>query len=143
MASGMSATPGEQKEATAGEDEGGAQAKDRSAHETEGTNSRGEGESSEGKHGEKYFRTRSSDLRAQLELHQRQLKVLSQKLDQNEMQFYSDPNKMLQQQYSRSDVNKLTQEIQQKREEIAADEEAIEDLRTQLRREGGDPGWLR
>jgi predicted RNase H-like nuclease (RuvC/YqgF family) len=100
-------------------------------------------ESKEGVHDEEYYRTRASALREQLDLHKRELNVLQQKLSLNEMQYYPDPNKALQQEYSRSDINKLNAEIQKKQDQIAEDEQAIEDLRDQLRREGGDPVWLR
>jgi hypothetical protein len=101
------------------------------------------GESSTAVHDEKYFRARMGELQAKLELDQRELSILQRKTSQNEMQYYSDPNKTLLQQYSRSDINKAQADIQKKQEEIAADQKAIEDLREQLRQEGGDPGWLR
>jgi hypothetical protein len=69
--------------------------------------------------------------------------VLQQKLSQNDMQYYPDPNKALQQQYSREDIKKLTTDIDAKKDQVAGDEKAIEDLHAQLRQEGGDPGWLR
>jgi flagellar biosynthesis chaperone FliJ len=47
------------------------------------------------------------------------------------------------QQYTRSDINQLNQDIDAKKQQIADDEKAIEDLHDQLRHEGGDPGWLR
>jgi hypothetical protein len=128
-AAGPSAGPGEEK----GAKPGGATA--------------AEGESkaapAQGVHDEKYYRARMSELQAQLDLHQRELNILQQKTGQNEMQFYTDPNKQLQEQYSRSDINKGQAAIEKKQEQIAADEKAIEDLRDQLRQEGGDPGWLR
>lgn len=94
-------------------------------------------------HHEEYFRAQMSKLKGQLETNQRELDVLQQKLGQNQMQYYDDPNKSLQQQYSREDVNKLTDEINAKKEEVANDNKAIDDLRDQLRHEGGDPAWLR
>jgi hypothetical protein len=132
-AAGTSATPSEEKGAEPGgptaakeEAKGGSKAK-----------------SSTEVHDEKYYRTRMDELQAQLQLHQRELSVLQQKTSQNEMQFYTNPNKGLQEQYSRSDINKGQSAIEKKQEEIAADEKAMEDLRDQLRREGGDAGWLR
>ena len=83
------------------------------------------------------------ELRSRLETHQRQLAVLTQKQAQGQMQYYGDPNKTLQQEFSRSDINKRNDEITQKQQEIAADEQAIQDLQDQLRREGHPPGWLR
>ncbi len=103
-------------------------------------------ESDEETHGEKYFRGRMSKLQDQLDLHQRELSVLEQKLGQNQMMYYPDPNKGLLQQSgptAMSDVHKLQDQIVKKKAEVAADQEAIENLREQLRREGGDAGWLR
>jgi len=94
-------------------------------------------------HDEKYYRTQMSTLQSQLDTHKRQLDVLQQKLGQNQMQYYPDPNQSLQQQYSREDVNKLNTDIDAKKQQVADDEKTIEDLRDQLRREGGDPSWLR
>ena len=92
---------------------------------------------------ENYRRSRLSKLQDRLDTDKRELDVLQQKLGQNQMQFYNDPNKSLQQEYSRGDINKLTAEIDAKKQQIADDEKAIDDLRDQLRHEGGDPGWLR
>lgn len=94
-------------------------------------------------HDEQYYRSQMSTLKGRLETHQRELDVLQQKLGQNQMQFYNDPNKSLQQQYSREDINKLTTDIDAKKQQVADDNKAIDDLRDQLRHEGGDPGWLR
>jgi len=96
-----------------------------------------------GSHGEEYFRSKLSHLESQLETHNRELNVLQQKLGLNQTQYYPDPNKTLQQEYTRGDINKYTDEINQKKQQIADDEKSIEDLHDQLRREGGDPAWLR
>jgi hypothetical protein len=94
-------------------------------------------------HGEKYYSEEKAKINAAMEIHQRELAVLQQKSSQNDMQYYPDPNKTLQQELSRSDINKLNDQIEKKKQQIAADEKALDDLRDQLRREGGDPGWLR
>ena len=94
-------------------------------------------------HDEKYYRERQSKLQDQLDTHKRELDVLQQKLGQNNMQYYPDPNKTLQQEYTREDINKLTAEIDAKKQQVADDEKALDDLRDQLRQEGGDAGWLR
>jgi hypothetical protein len=103
-------------------------------------------ETGEQTHGEKYYREHMSKLQDRLQLDQRELSVLEQKLGQNQMQYYPDPNKGLLQESgptAMSDIHKLQDRIDKKRAEIAADQEAIDDLREQLRREGGDAGWLR
>ncbi len=96
----------------------------------------------ESRHGETYYARVMGKLQAKLDLHRRELAVLQQKLNLAEPQYYPDPNKGLMQQYSRSDINKLAAEVEAKKPLIAEDEKAIADLGEQLRREGGDPGWL-
>lgn len=98
---------------------------------------------SEAQHNEHYYRKTMSELQAKLELDQRQLAVLQQQLSLNQLQYYPNPLETLHQEYSRSDINKLQDDIEAKQQEIKSDEDAISDLRTQLQREGGDPGWLR
>ncbi len=103
-----------------------------------------------GAHDEKYYHTQMSKLQGQLDTDQRELDVLQQKLGQGNMQYYSNPQQELQQEYNRfqgstggNDLNKLNADIDAKKDQIAKDQQAIDDLRDQLRREGGDPGWLR
>ncbi len=98
---------------------------------------------SEGVHDEKYYRERMAGLRARLDMHQRQLSVLQQKQGLGQTQYYADPNKTLQQEFSRSEINERNDEIAKKQQEIAADEQAIQELQDQLRREGHPAGWLR
>jgi hypothetical protein len=103
-------------------------------------------ETGEETHGEKYFHDHMSKLQDRLELDQRELSVLEQKLGQNQMMYYTDPNKGLLQESgptAMSDVYKLQDQIAKKKAEIAADQEAIDNLQEQLRREGGDAAWLR
>ncbi len=96
-----------------------------------------------GAHDEKYYRARMAELRERLETHQRQLAVLQQKQSQGQTQYYADPNKTLQQEFSRSDATKAVDDVAKMQQQIADDEKAMDDLRDQLRREGGEPGWLR
>jgi hypothetical protein len=103
-------------------------------------------ETGEQTHGQEYYREHMSKLQDRLQIDQRELSVLEQKLGQNQMQYYPDPNKGLLQESgptAMSDIHKLQDQIDKKKAEIAADQQAIDDLREQLRREGGDAGWLR
>ena len=97
---------------------------------------------SEGKHGPAYFANRMAELQQNLDTHQRELAVLQQKLGQSNVQFYRDPNKELQQQYSRSDIDKLTGAIEEKKKQIEADQKAISDLQQDVQSAGGSPDWL-
>jgi hypothetical protein len=96
--------------------------------------------------GEKYFRGQMRKLQDQLEMHQRELSVLEQKLGQGQMVYYLDPNQGLVQQSgpaAMSDVHNLEEQLEKKKAEVEADQEAIENLQVELRRAGGDAGWLR
>ena len=98
------------------------------------------------KHGEEYFRDRMGQLEERLELDRRELTVLNQKLGQSQMMYYSDPVRGLLQSSgptAMSDVHGLQDRIAAKQAEIDKDQEAIDDLHEELRRAGGDPGWLR
>ncbi|MGH9432076.1 MAG: hypothetical protein ACRD3T_11090 [Terriglobia bacterium] len=95
-----------------------------------------------GPHGEEYFRSHMAMLQQRLETDQRELSVLRQKLAQSNMQYYPDPTKALMQEYSRSNIGKLTSQIDEKKQQITEDEQVIQDLRVQLAREGGEPGWV-
>jgi hypothetical protein len=94
-------------------------------------------------HDEAYYRKKAGELRARLGLHERELSVLQQKQSQNQMQYFPDPNKTLQQEYSRSDINKTDDAIATKKQEIMNDQRALQELEAQLGREGHPPGWLR
>lgn len=97
-------------------------------------------------HGEKYFRSKAEKIRTRMELHRRQLAVLQQQLGLGKMQYYPNPQKTLEQESTpafQSDVDKLRSKIEEKQKEIANDQKAMDDLQEEVRRDGGDPAWIR
>jgi hypothetical protein len=97
-------------------------------------------------HGEKYFRSKADKIRSQMEFHQRQLAVLKQQLGLSRMQYYPDPQKTLEQESTpafQTDVDKLRAKITKTEGAVANDQRAMDDLQQELRRENGDPGWIR
>ncbi len=98
------------------------------------------------KHGEEYFRSRMGKLEERLELDQREVAILQQTLGQSQIMYYSDPMQGLLQSsgpIAGSDIHSQQDQIAKKQADVAADQAAIDDLQVELRREGGDPGWLR
>jgi len=87
-------------------------------------------------------RTEMQKLRSNLDLHQRQLAVLQQKLNLAQLQFSFNPNDTLQQETFRTDIDTQTKQVQEKQQQVADDQNAISDYQDQVLREGGDPGWL-
>lgn len=97
-------------------------------------------------HGEEYFRSKADKIRSRMEFQQRQLAVLKQQLGLAKMQYYPDPQKTLEQESTPAfqiDVDKLRTKIANAEKAVDDDQKAMDDLQQELRREGGDPGWIR
>ena len=69
--------------------------------------------------------------------------VSQRELGQIGPQFYTDPNKGMVQELTRSDINKKTAEIDAKKKDVEADKAAIASAEDALREAGGDAGWAR
>jgi chromosome segregation ATPase len=95
----------------------------------------------EPKKDEAYWRKRFADARTKLALAQKDLDVSQRELNLLQTQYYSDPNKALQQQLTRDDINAKTAKVDEKKQQVADLTQAIEDLKDELRRSGGEPGW--
>ena len=92
---------------------------------------------------EKAWRDKFAALRAKLARDQEDLNVMQRELGVLNLQNYSDPTKAMQQELTRSDINKKTADIDAKQKQIQADQQAIEDAQDELRKAGGDSGWAR
>lgn len=87
------------------------------------------------------WRARFAQLHHKLDQDQAELDIMQRELGVLNVQYYSDPNKAMQQQLSRDDINKKTDAIDKKKAQVAADQQAISDAEDALRKAGGDPGW--
>jgi chromosome segregation ATPase len=92
---------------------------------------------------EKMWRQKFASLRQKLEQDQADLDVTQRELGTLNLQNYSDPVKAMQQQLTRSDINKKTSDIEAKKKAVEADKQAISDAEDELHKSGGDPGWAR
>ena len=92
---------------------------------------------------EKAWREKFADLHHKLDQDKENLEVMQRELGVLDVQYYNDPVKAMQQQYSREDINKKTAAIDAKKKEIDGDQQAIDDAEDALRKAGGDPGWAR
>jgi hypothetical protein len=92
---------------------------------------------------EKTWKDKFALLRAKLARDKEDLEVMQRELGVLNLQNYSDPNKGLQQELTRSDINNKTAAIDAKQKAIEADQQAIDDAEEDLRKSGGDSGWAR
>jgi chromosome segregation ATPase len=93
--------------------------------------------------GEAYWRKRFAEARNKLSAAEKELDILQREFNLQQMQYYSDPNKALREQYERKDINDQRRKIDDKKKEIDQLRRTLSDLEDELRRAGGDSGWTR
>jgi hypothetical protein len=92
---------------------------------------------------EKGWRELFKNLQHRLDQDQEEADLDQRELGVDNVQFYTDPVKGMQQGLTRSDINDKTAKIEATKKKIEADKQAISDAEEQLRAAGGDPGWAR
>jgi phage-related minor tail protein len=97
----------------------------------------------ENPHSEKAWRKRFADQRRRIAAAEQELEVLQRESQKADVQYYSDPQKALKEQYSRREINEKTTKAEAKKKEIATLKQQLNELEEELRRTGGDPGWAR
>lgn len=89
------------------------------------------------------WRKRFTDQRNKIASAEKELDILRRELDKSQLQYYSDPQKAMQEQNNRQDINDKTAKIDAKKQEIANLKQQLSDMEDELRKSGGDPGWVR
>ena len=90
---------------------------------------------------EKAWRKRFSEQHARIAKAEKELDILQRELQKSQVQYYADPTKAMNQQNNRADINDKTAKIAAKQKELDALRQELDDMETQLRKAGGDPGW--
>lgn len=101
------------------------------------------GNSQEDPNGEKAWRKRFQDQREKISKAEKELDLLQREEEKSLVQYYPDPQKAMQQQNSRADVNAIHAKIDAKKQEITQLKQGLDDMESDLRKAGGDPGWAR
>jgi hypothetical protein len=78
---------------------------------------------------------------AKLDVAQKELDILQREDNKAQLQYYSDPQKALTEQYTRDEINTKDAKIATKKKEIDHIKQQISDMEDALRKSGGDPGW--
>ncbi|MGD1210969.1 MAG: hypothetical protein ABR973_06385 [Candidatus Acidiferrales bacterium] len=97
---------------------------------------------------EKAWRDKFAALRHKLEQDQAELDVLQREVGVAEVQYYNgDPQKAQQDSSTMqplgAEYNKKVADIDAKKKQVEADQQAISDAEDALHKSGGDPGWAR
>jgi hypothetical protein len=74
---------------------------------------------------------------------EKELDILQREGQKDQIQYYSDPQKAMTEQYTRKDINEKDAKIAAKQKEIEQLKQGLSDLEDALRKAGGDPGWAR
>jgi hypothetical protein len=130
------AKEGEAKEGAAKEGEAKAEGKE--------GEKKAEGEAAKpGAEAEKEYREKAAKLRDALATEEKKLDVLQRESNLANIQYYSDPNRAMNEQYSRNEVNTRQAEIDKQKATVEAARRAISNLEDELRKKNLPPGWAR
>jgi hypothetical protein len=92
---------------------------------------------------EKQYRDQFAKLRENQDTEERRLDVLQRELNLAQQQYYPDPNKALQEQNTRAEINQRTADIEKQKAVVDKAKQAIADLEEELRTKGLPTGWAR
>src|SRR5271165_4769327 len=98
-----------------------------------GANGAGSGS---GDSAEKAWRKRFQDLRDKITAAEKELDILQREDDKAQLQYYNDPTKAMNEQYTRKDINDKNAKIALKQQQIADLHKQHDDLEDELRKSG-------
>jgi hypothetical protein len=93
--------------------------------------------------GESAWRKRFKEQREKIARTEKEIDVLQRELERAQTQYYTDPQKAMNEQNNRAEINAKTAKIDAKKKELDQLKQGLDDLEDQLRKSGGDPGWAR
>ena len=92
---------------------------------------------------EKAWRKRFAEQRKKISDAELKLDVLQREAQKADVQYYSDPQKAMQEQFTRTEINEKNAKIEATKKQIADLKQQLSDMEDQLRASGGDVGWAR
>jgi len=135
------ATPSSEGATATGQTPGGAQAASGSGQGA--ATSAGGGAAGKADDAETAWKKRFQEQRNKIAAAEKELDILQRESEKAQVQYYNDPQKALNEQLTRKDINDKNAKIDQKKQEIANLKQQLSDLEDELRKSGGDPGWAR
>jgi hypothetical protein len=93
--------------------------------------------------GEGAWRKRFQEQRGKIARTEKEIDVLQREVERAQTQYYADPQKAMNEQNNRAEINDKRAKIDAKKKELDQLQQGLSDLEDQLRKSGGDPGWAR
>ena len=95
------------------------------------------------KNDEATWRKKFREAREKLADAEKELDILQREQQKAQVQYYSDPQKAMNEQYNRKDIADKDTRIAAKKQEVEQLKQHLSDMEDELRRAGGDLGWSR
>ncbi len=111
------------------------------AQKAESTAKKDDSTPQEDPNSEKAWRKRFREQHAKIARTEKELDVLQRELEKTQVQYYADPQKAMTEQNNRTEVNEKRAKIADKKKELDQLRQGLDDMETELRKAGGDPGW--
>ena len=92
---------------------------------------------------EQKWRKRFKEMHGKIAQAEQELNILQRELDKGQVQYYTDPQKAMEEQNNRKDIDEKTTKINEKKKEIEQLKQNLSDMEDELRKSGGDLGWSR
>jgi hypothetical protein len=89
------------------------------------------------------WRKRFAAQRRKISDAEEELSVLQREAAKADLQYYSDPQKAMNEQFTRNEINEKNEKIAAKKKQIDDLKQQLSDMEDQLRAAGGDAGWAR
>jgi len=96
-----------------------------------------------GKNDEEKWRQRFREARAKLAEAEKELDILQREAQKAQVQYYADPQKAMNEQLTRKDINDYDSKIAVKKQEVEQLKQKLSDMEDDLRKSGGEIGWAR
>lgn len=104
---------------------------------------KGSTEKAENPNSEAAWRKRFAEQRRKISDAEAELDVLQREAAKADLQYYSDPQKAMNEQLTRNEINEKNDKIAATKKKIGDLKQQLSDMEDQLRASGGDPGWAR
>ena len=101
----------------------------------------GDAEQKEDPNSEKAWRKRFAEQHQKIAKAEKELDILQRELQKSSLQYYADPQKAMTEQNNRGEINDKNAKVDAKKKELAQLRQQLDDMETDLRKAGGDPGW--